>query len=266
LTQRANRHELMLGGIDNIWDMAGIPYTTDSLPAALAGRLAPAEATTCAGAFHDRIYNGNSTDNPRDAVNHQQLINCLGEIRATIPAADRRDRDVLDGLQRYIGDDLQPLAVKRAGLEHAMYLDLRVLIDRLPLGSKVVVWTATVHGARDAGAGIKPMGGYIKDEFGDGSLIVAVGAAGGSYGQAFSDKIYPIVAPASDSVEARALMGLEAPAVYVPAARLKSFGTAPGGLFSHSPVVTRDWSTTVDSAVILRDEYPASRIAAATGP
>lgn len=265
LTDRANRKQIMVGGVDDIWDMAGMPYTTDVLPGALAARLPASEAATCASVFHTRIYDGFSPDAPDNTASHRQLLSCLTDIRATIPTADRRDIEVIDSLQRYIGSDGQPKASGDAQTEHAMYLNLRVLADRLPAGSKIIVWTATVHGGRSTlaadGTTTQRMGGYVHDAFGDRSLIIAFGAAGGRYGLAFGANAYPIAATAADSVEAQALAGSDATAVYVPPARLKSFGVAPAGLISHSPMTTRDWSDMVDAAVILQEEYPVTHIA-----
>ncbi len=260
LTRDANRHKIILGGFDDIWDMAGVPYTTDDLPRALAKRLPSPEADTCANAFHDRIYNGYA---PGDVPRHQQLISCLDHIRTAVPLSDRHDLDLLDSLRRYIDDDLLPQGANGPS-EHSMYLNLRVLIDRLPPQSKVIVWTATIHGGRETsapdGAPIERMGGYIHDAFGKRSLIIAMGAAGGNYGQAFTEKAYPIPLLAAESIEAQSIAGTSAPAVYVTPERLEAFGTAPAGLFFHEPPITRDWSQTVDAAVIFRDEVPAKHV------
>jgi erythromycin esterase-like protein len=104
------------------------------------------------------------------------------------------------------------------------------------------------------------MGSYIHEAFGDRSLVIAVSAAGGTYGMAGSPRVAPIPVPAPGSVEALALKDSDASAVYVAPARLKSFGTVPAGLLSHSAPTTHDWSTIVDAAVILRDEYPAPHV------
>jgi erythromycin esterase-like protein len=264
LTDRANRHDIRLGGFDDIWDMAGVAYTTDVLPNILAARLAPPEAKTCADAFHTRIYNSFSPDMPGAAAAHQGVVDCLAHIRNTIPATDSRDIDLLDSLQRYIGSETLPQTAQQANSERSMYLNLRRLIDRLPSDAKVVVWTATTHGAFDTvgkdGAETKRMGGYIHKAFGDRALVIAISAAGGHYGLAGSPRVEPIPIPATGSVEALALKDMTASAVYVAPARLKSFGTVPAGLLSHSMPTTRDWSTAVDAAVILRDEYPVPHI------
>ncbi len=262
LTARANRHDLTLGGFDDIWGMAGMPYTTDDLPKALAARLDPADAAACTDAFHRYIY---SLDDPYTPADQHHLLDCLNHIRNAQPALDRRDLDILDSLQRDIANAFVAKAFERAASERSGWLNLRTLIDRLPADSKVIVWTATVHGAREAtsdGTTIKSMGGYIHDAFGGRSFILAVGAAGGSFGLAGRDTVLPIPTPATGSVEAQAMAGSDTAAVYVSPAKLKSFGIAPAGLFFHTPTATRDWSQTVDAAVILRDEYPMPHIPA----
>ncbi len=269
LAARANRHEIMLGGFDDIWDMAGMTYTTDVLPKILADRLAPPEGQTCADAFHARLYGGFSPDMSGAAAMHQGVTDCLAHIRATIPAADSRDVDVLDSLQRYIASETLPYAEQQASNERAMYLNVRRLIDRLPPDSKVVVWTATTHGAFQTsnkdGIETQRMGGYIHDAFGDRALVIAIGAAGGSYGMAGRTTVEPIPSPAANSVEAQALKDTGASAVYVAPSRLKSFGVAPAGLLDHGAPMTRDWSATVDAAVILREEYPVPHVAPPAG-
>lgn len=265
LTDRANRREISLGGFDDIWDMAGIPYTTDILPKALADRLPPAEATTCADAFHTRIYEGYPPNAPDSPHRRQQLLDCLSRIRATFPATATRDIALIDSLQRYIGRDLEPAQADHADIEHSTYINLRCLIDRLPARSKVIVWTATVHGAREAvynGADVKALGGYIHDAVSDQALILAVGAYGGSYGLVNSPQARPLPQPAANSVEAKAMADTSASAIYVPQTKLKRFGIAPAGLFGHATPVTRDWSQTVDAAVILRDEFPMPHLPA----
>jgi erythromycin esterase-like protein len=265
LTERANRGKLVLAGMDDAWDMAGVPFTTDILPKELAARLAPPDGDRCARAFHKRIY-FDYGEADYQAADRSELLECLARVRAATPASADRDRDIIDSLQGAIVGDLKPAANQRNDIERGMYRNLRRTMKRLPAGAKVIVWTATVHGAKRSatrdGADVRSMGGYVRDTFGGKAFVLAFGAVGGTYGVLGQTDIRKVPEPPPTSLEASAASTQKGPAVYFPAQKIRSLGTAPAALFYHQ-YATRRWSDAVDGVVIFSEEFPAARLAQA---
>lgn len=262
LTEKANKGQVVLAGMDDAWDMAGIPYTTDILPADLSARLPHPDADRCARAFHARIYYdyGEAGYGPPQQA---EVLECLARVRAATPSSASRDLDVVDSLQTGIANDLKPKLEQRASQERAMYVNFRRVADRLPKHVKVIVWTATVHGAKQSqtgdGADILPMGGYVHRAYGNKAFALAFGAAGGTFGVIGQREARSVPIPPSGSLEAWAMAKARGPAVYLPPDRVRSFGTGPAALFYHT-YVTRRWSDAVDGVVVFEEEVPAQPV------
>jgi erythromycin esterase-like protein len=137
-----------------------------------------------------------------------------------------------------------------------MWLNYQWLRGRLPRGSKVILWGATVHLSRDAtaSAGFPSggnVGGYLHRAHGRRAFFLGFTAAGGTYRSGGSVKTLP--AAAADSLEQAALRGTQAEQVYLGSGRLRAVGRMAAGVFDHQPV-TAKWAGIVDSLVVFRQE------------
>jgi erythromycin esterase-like protein len=253
LAGKANRRKVTLGGVSDDIGGLGQTYSNDVLPATLTAHLEGADSANCREDFRQRIY-WDFGDKPYGPDQKQALLGCLGRIHARLSPTDATDMAIVDSLERRLQSDQEPLSVARASYEHSMFLNLRQMVDRLPAGSKVVVWAATVHaGKAGATPDIRPMGSYVHETFGDRAFVLGFGALGGHYGLARQSTSLAVPPAPAGSLEITLLGQNKLPSVYIDAEHIKAFGAHPAALFGHE-YVDRDWSQVVDGAVIFREE------------
>ena len=90
-----------------------------------------------------------------------------------------------------------------------MYLNFRWLMARLPARSKVIVWAATTHVAKDLSGvsgdeGMVSFGSYVRREFGDRAFALVFSAYSGSYAMT-GQPVRQLSAAPDDSLDGRAI-------------------------------------------------------------
>lgn len=136
---------------------------------------------------------------------------------------------------------------------------------RLPKRTKVIVWCATVHAAKQLPPGAKrrnSMGSYLHRALGD--EMAAIGFS------ALSGRIAPVGRPplelpalSPESVERRAFAHAQGDLRYLDRKQLHALGVAPARPLDQTGVQQADWSTIVDGLLVLREEQPVRRLRAA---
>jgi erythromycin esterase-like protein len=123
-------------------------------------------------------------------------------------------------------------------------------LDRLPKGSKVVIWTATVHAAQHQGElPWVPLGARLVEKLGNRVASVGFTALEGQTSMAGMPS-KPLAALPSGSLEERSLSG-ESYAILSREA-LRAAGAVPSRLFGRA--MSADWSRMFDLVVFVRDE------------
>jgi erythromycin esterase-like protein len=257
LHERLTSGGLRLGGFDDQLGSAGAFYSIAAMPAELSGLLASGRASACREEFRRRIHGEVGTSAPERAP----LLTCIAEIRASLrtqsAGTETAERlHMLANIERYAMRDWSDEAGHMRQRDHSMWLNYQWLRARLPRRSKVILWGATVHLARDATASPGfPAGGnfgaYLDRAHRGRAFFLGFTAGSGSYRWGGEVKTLPPARPGS--LEQAALRGTRAEQVYLGRRRLRALGRIQGGVFAHDPL-TAAWSRVIDGLIVFREE------------
>jgi erythromycin esterase-like protein len=269
LAGEARARRVTLGGLDDQLGSAGAFYSLDAMPAELAQFLPPGRREQCGAALRQRVRWEYSDASHHDAAGIARLQSCLAEMR-TATSASHADPDLRDerlqmiaSAQADISRDFLPIKANIAGRDRSMYLNFRWLAARLKPGTKIIVWAANQHVAKDAA--LDPnftargnLGAYIHAAYGPRAFALGFSAASGSFRWSRGE-FRPIVPAAPGSLEASLTAGA-GEAAYAGPARLQSLGARASVLFSFQKPVSADWSRMFDGLVVFRASRPPVRI------
>ena len=144
LYERASRRELVVGGLDDQVSVTS-RYARSRLPQLFAGECAATVARNLEWTYSDA--------RPFDKAERTRLQACARPGAQSGGVLLRNYSSLVD---RQVE---QPAARTR---DEMMFENLRWHLGRLPKGSKVVVWTASVHAARQQGEiPYRPLGAYL---------------------------------------------------------------------------------------------------------
>lgn len=131
-----------------------------------------------------------------------------------------------------------------------MFRNLAWYLDRLPANSRVVIWTATVHAARQRGAlSDVPLGARAVERWGDRVAAVGFTAYAGHTSRA-GRPASPISDAPPESLEARATSG--SGWALLDSGELRASGRVSSRLLGK--FVTDTWSDYFDAVVVIRQE------------
>jgi erythromycin esterase-like protein len=265
LFDKAKAGRLQLGGLDDQLGSAGAFFSIAEMPERLTSDLAEGRRSECREAIRRRIYSDYSRDAPYGEPQRVKIGTCLREIGQAAGSvrnkAERSDRlQMVRNVERYIARDFADGGHRLGQRDRSMYLNFRWLAGRMPPRSKIIVWSATAHVAREAGAapgfaGIANFGSYVHRTYGRRAFALGFSALTGSYREIFMSKPGDLGIAAPDSIEGRTLGRTGLNTAYCAADCLARAGRVPGGIFSHR-VASADWSRTLDGLVVFRAEHP----------
>jgi len=243
-----SRRGLVVAGLDDQVS-ATSHYARSVLPALIRKALPASAATDCALAAERNLKWTYDAAHPFDAAEKERLRGCAHTAAAASTNLPPAERTMLENFASY--------AERQAGLPDAATRDDVMArnaawhIGRLPAGSKVVIWTATVHAARTRGAlTFEPLGALLARRWPRRVASIGFTAYAGQTSMAGRPP-QPLAEVPAESIEARATDG-QTPWVFLNAGALKTLGRAPSRLLGK--VTTDDWSTYFDGVVIIRNE------------
>lgn len=266
LVKEANAHQLALGGLDGQLGAFESFYSNDAMPDELTAHLAADRRSTCREAFRRRIYGDYPADKPHAVPDRAELLQCVAEIAGAVhslPAEDaltrEEEQEMLVNIDRFVRTDLTDFKTLVRVRDHAMYLNFAWLARRLPPHSKIIVWGATAHMAKEAAAdpsfaGIRNFGSYLHQDYGNRAFALGFSAYSGAYRYARKNNKALEVAPPT-SIEAATKMVDDTDAVYLDRARLAQAGAVPAAPFSHEYRMAK-WDDVLDGLVVFRAEFP----------
>lgn len=274
LLAEARSGRVRLGGLDDQAGSIGAFYEPDQMPAALAAALPEPRGTECGALLVRRTHwaNGSHAEPERS-----RALACLAEIGAAIRGrhdADGATRDaqlgMIASLERLYARD--PLVARTPpdmnaysqARDRSMYLNFRMLADRLPAGSRIIVWAANSHIAKDAAAdgqyaGGRNFGAFIHEAYGRRAFALGFTAYGGAHYWTRQEPSRPLTEAAPGSLEAQAMSATRPATAYLGPNRLAAMAPMPGGLFLHQPATAR-WSDVMDGIIVFREERPPRRV------
>jgi erythromycin esterase-like protein len=249
LFEAATRQRVVVGGLD---DQVSITshYAKAALPRLIAAASSESTATECRHTVSRHVGWTYDANNPFDEREQLRLQQCAGNAAGAAAANrshDAADRVMLESFARYA--DRQRPGVT-SGRDESMYRNLVWYLDRLPANSRVVIWTATVHAARQRGSRSEvPLGARVVERWGDRVATVGFTAYAG-YTSMAGRPPSPISDAPPDSLEATATR--EAAWALLDSENLRAIGRVPSRLLGK--FVSETWSDYFDAVVVIRQE------------
>lgn len=262
LLERARKGTLVLGGLDD--QIGRGSYAQLGMPADLVEHLQGDAKTQCLSTLQKHTlwqYTNDAPYGPRDKA---AIVGCLDQIRAGASTEDRASIESLTRLfTRDFPDDAQPGAVAAVqsfnARDQSMYLNFKWLMSRLPARSKIIVWTATNHAAKDL-SGVPgqekmvSLGSHLHRDFKNNAFVLGISAASGSYAMGRQPARQLSAAPGS-SVEGQAFATEGPDTRYFNVSQLRQLGAIPARPLG-ADFKTAKWDAALDGLVVFREERP----------
>jgi erythromycin esterase-like protein len=262
LFDAAKAKHVTLGGIDGQLGVFESSYANDVMPVELTSYLEPSRRADCRETLRQRTH-WDYPASPYSDADRIRILQCTADIsraldKASTPdAAEAELRSMIRNIEAFTRADALRDASFIGARDEAMYDNFRWLAARLPARSKIIVWSATAHVAKDARAdprfaSITNFGALLHRDYGSRAFALGFSAASGSYRYSRKDN-RPLETPPAGALESSTMSrGVTA---YLGPARLAKVGTVPGAFFSHSYHTNR-WSDALDGAVVFDAEFP----------
>jgi erythromycin esterase-like protein len=245
---------LVLGGLD---DQVGATahYARATLPGLVAASSPAGSASECEQAVARNLYwrydqAGQRFDEP-ERIRLQRCARLAADAMAARAGqgAGTPERVMAENLASYF--DRQRGTPGARDRDETMYRNLLWHVGRMPRGSKLIVWTATVHAARQQG-GLreKPLGARLAERWGDRLAVIGFTAFTGRSSRAGMPS-EPLPEAPPGSLEAQAT-GPDTAVAFLDRSALRRIGSAPSRLFGR--VTSADWSALFDGVVVVREE------------
>lgn len=266
LLEGAQSGKVRLGGLDD--QISRGSYAQRDMPADLVEYLDGNARDECLATLK-RFTLWQYTDaSPFGAGEKTRLAGCLDQI--AVAASKTRTRNAEDvaimlaNFKRYLAQDFPATVANHDDLQNAnerdraMYQNFQWLRSRMPAGSKIIVWAATVHGAKDL-SGVPsdqriPMGSFIHHDLGMRAFVLGFSEYSGSYAFARQPPRRLTVAP-DNSLESRAFAGNGLSIRYFGSRELRNFGPIAARPLEVDFKTAR-WDQVLDGLVVFHDEHP----------
>jgi erythromycin esterase-like protein len=277
LLEKAQSGAVVLGGLDD--QIARGTYAQQDMPSDLVETLQGDAKARCLSILQKHTSWQYSNDAPYSPRDKTLILGCLDEIETSLSTStptvsEFRDDDLamIASLKRSFARDFSEAApngvdpnVQGANArDQSMYLNFRWLVSRLPARSKVIVWAATTHVAKDL-SGVPgqdrrvPLGSYIRRTFADHAFALGFSASSGSYGMARQPVRQLSVAPPL-SLEGQAFANDKSDTRYFKLKQLRKLGAVPARP-TGTEFKTERWDDVLDGLVVFREEHPPDFLA-----
>ncbi len=262
LADRANQGHLVLGGLDD--QIGRGTYAQRSMAPDLVRPLDGDERTECLTTLRKHAEWQYTADAPYSLTDRSRILHCLDRIRSKLPHSDTTDLAMTDSLARWLARDFPGdagAAQQFNARDASMFHNFQFLMARLPADSKVVVWTATVHSARDltrvpGREGSRSLGSLIAHEYGSHLFSLGLSAYSGTFARTGQPPA-KLPDPPAASLEAHALARVHEDSRYLAQHDLSELGAAPSRLMG-TAFVAAPWDRIFDGVVVIREERPPS--------
>ena len=254
LFRQATAGRLVLGGLDDQVS-ATSHYARATLPGLVAASSPAGSASECRQAVERNLHwryddAGQRFDEP-ERIRLQRCARLAADALAGRAGrgAGTPERVMAENLASFF--DRQRGSPGARDRDEVMYRNLLWHRGRMPRGSKLIVWTATVHAARQQGARReKPLGAWLADRWGDRVAVIGFSAFAGQSSRAGTPS-QPLPQAPPGSLEALAT-GADTALAFLDRAALRRIGSAPSRLFGS--FTSADWSALFDGVVVVREE------------
>jgi erythromycin esterase-like protein len=269
LREKVKAGSVTLGGLDDQLGMG--TYAQREMPFDLVQYLQGDERSRCLATLQKHMLWQYTDDAPYGPPDRDKIVGCLDRIEARLSQPGESEarwaeegRAMIDSLKRNLVRDFpeEPANSNDSDVtwnerDRSMYLNFRWLLSRLSSHSKVIVWAATVHTAKDLSGvsgfdGKVPLGSYIRRDFKDRAFTLGFSAYSGSY--AFvGQPVRQLSAAPSPSLEWRAFANRDSDTVYISLKQLRKFGSVGARPLGTTFKAAR-WDDVLDGLVVFREE------------
>ena len=271
LFEQAKNGTVLLGGIDD--QIGAGTYAqrdmTDELTAYL-GEKRRGQCRETIGRYTAWTYDDSHPYNARAA---EDILRCWQDIGASLSKLDDEGNSLISIYRQMIRSLVRDFTRERAQIsgaspdadnndrDRSMYLNFQWLMAQSPRPKKVIIWTATVHAAKQlkaAGGSLKgrtPFGAYLHQEYQDEASVVACSALTGSFAR-YKNPPKEIPAAPVDSLEYRAFQDESTQTRYFTRTELRKLGTTVARPLNYSFASAANWSLVLDGYLIFREENP----------
>jgi erythromycin esterase-like protein len=254
LFHEAAAGRLVLGGLDDQVS-ATSDYARATLPGLVAASLPAESASACEQAVTRNLFWRYGAGQEFDEAEQARLQRCArlaSDALAARPGSAPEERVMAENLASYFDRQRGTPGARDRDRDEAMYRNLVWQRARMPRGSKLIVWTATVHAARRRGVlKDKPLGAWLAEELGSRVAVIGFSAFGGQSSMAGTPP-KPLPAAPPGSLEARATANAGTAWTYLGPSALRAIGTAPSRLLG--AFTSADWSRYFDAVLVIREE------------
>jgi erythromycin esterase-like protein len=268
LREKARTGNLTIGGLDD--QLGRGTYAQREMSSDLVKYLSGEEQARCLAILQKHALWQYSADAPYSPNDKALILGCLHGIETRLSQASEApwreyDRAMIESLKRSFARDFRQDLPKDADerildendRNRSMYLNFRWLLSRLPGHSKVIVWAATTHLAKDLSGvggdeGVVSLGSSIRRDFKTRAFALGFSAYSGSYSMAGQPVRQLSVAP-STSLEGKALAARDSDTVYLSLEELRKFGSIAARPLGSSFKTAR-WNEVLDGLLIFREE------------
>lgn len=261
---------LALGGLDD--QIGRGSYASREMSADLVEPLQGGERARCRTVLEKHLLWQYPKDAPYGPTDRANVLGCLDEAEERLSQPEERnqlwaeaDKVMVDSLKRALARDFteddppKPDQELRwvNDRERSMYLNFKWLYSRLPKHSKIIVWAATVHVAKELNSvngfeGRVPLGSFIRQDFGDQAFSLGFSAYSGDYEFLRPPVRQLSTAPAS-SLEGRVFADDNSDAVFLSRRQLRRYGSMSARPLGTS-FTTAQWDQVVDGLIVFRKE------------
>lgn len=270
LREKAQTGTLVLGGLDN--QLGRGTYAQHQMPADLAEYLGEADKARCRAVLEKHMLWQYSDETPYGPKDKALILGCLDQIGAALSRGRHRpgreyDVAMIENLHELIARDFSSDTLSGADRaaeqfndrDRQMYRNFQWLKARLPSRSKIIVWTATNHAAKDLSVvpgqeKWRSLGSYVAREFTGQGFVLGFSAYSGSYAMGRQPQ-RPLTPAPANSLEGRAFGEDTSDARYLDASELRKLKAVPSRLVG-SGFKTASWADVVDGIVVFREEHP----------
>jgi erythromycin esterase-like protein len=270
LLDRAKTGRVILGGLDD--QLGRGTFAQSEMPSDLVGYLQGDEKARCLAILQRHTlwqYTDDSPYSPKDKALILGCLHCIETSLTKAPSSAAPFREyhaaMIESLNNLFAWDFRqdvPKGVDERILDvndrdRWMYLNFQWLLSRLPAHSKVIVWSANTHVAKDLSGvpgeeGVVPFGSYVRRHFKSRAFALGFSAYAGGY--AFvGQPVRQLSAAPDTSLEWRSSANRDSDTVYISLKQLRKFGSVEARPLGTSFKTAR-WDDVLDGLVVFREE------------
>jgi erythromycin esterase-like protein len=263
LHDKITNGRVRFGGVDMQAGSATSTYQEKQLASDLTISLPEAERAHCEREIDRNINWEYTRESPYDEGTLERLRSCARAVENSLP---RESHDATAARNIVLAFNLSKFFQfqNATGMPDAPLRDKTMYENFVwyqkthwPAGTKIIVWTATIHGAKQSlPPGAETMGSRLHQLLGNRLAVIGFSAFSGSYGrQTQSPK--QLSAALQNSLEARVLSDSAGNDLrYIDSARLRQMGSISARVLSYDTFASADWSHLLDGMVVFKQEHP----------